>query len=327
MFGSTVLDVAIGLALVYLVLALVCSTVMESVAGIFHMRSSMLKKAVAELLDGKEGAVTKKFFAHPLIRSLSKDGAPSYIPPDLFARTLLDIASPQPTGRALTTDEALKGFESLQASDLQQTLRAVLSGAASSLEIAEDHIASWFEASMERVSGWYKRKSQAIIFVVAVLVTFFANADTLQVVNRLWSEPELRAQVVQQAQQASQAASPEEANLLVEYKDGDNPVPSTPVSIKNIPAAVNGPVAQLLGWKAAEDADLLNKGQYGTLLSAHLAGWILTAFAVSLGAPFWFDTLKRFINIRNAGTNPQEKKAKAQAQAASANAAGAGGRP
>jgi hypothetical protein len=220
----------------------------------------------------------------------------------------------------------MKGLDNFQPADLQRTLRAVLSGAASSLEIAEDHIAAWFEASMERVSGWYKRKSQAIIFVVAVLVTFFANADTLQVVNRLWSEPELRAQVVQQAQQASQAASPEQANLLVEYKDGDSPVPSAPVSIKNIPAAVNGPVAQLLGWKSAEDADLLNKGQYGTLFGAHLIGWILTAFAISLGAPFWFDTLKRFINIRNAGTNPQEKKAKAQAQAASASAAGAGGR-
>jgi hypothetical protein len=38
-------------------------------------------------------------------------------------------------------------------------------------------------------------------------------------------------------------------------------------------------------------------------------GWFLTALAASLGAPFWFDTLNRFVNIRNAGRPPGEKDA------------------
>jgi hypothetical protein len=35
-----------------------------------------------------------------------------------------------------------------------------------------------------------------------------------------------------------------------------------------------------------------------------LAGWLITALAASLGAPFWFDLLGRFINVRNAGKVP-----------------------
>lgn len=35
-----------------------------------------------------------------------------------------------------------------------------------------------------------------------------------------------------------------------------------------------------------------------------LGGWLLTAFALMLGAPFWFDTLCRFVNIRNIGIKP-----------------------
>ncbi len=35
-----------------------------------------------------------------------------------------------------------------------------------------------------------------------------------------------------------------------------------------------------------------------------LLGWALTGLAVSMGAPFWFDTLKRFVNLRAAGPKP-----------------------
>jgi hypothetical protein len=37
----------------------------------------------------------------------------------------------------------------------------------------------------------------------------------------------------------------------------------------------------------------------------HLPGWLITAFAVSLGAPFWFDTLNRITSIRAAGRPPE----------------------
>ena len=39
---------------------------------------------------------------------------------------------------------------------------------------------------------------------------------------------------------------------------------------------------------------------------AKLLGLLITAFAVSLGAPFWFDTLNKFMNIRSAGSSPVE---------------------
>jgi hypothetical protein len=37
-------------------------------------------------------------------------------------------------------------------------------------------------------------------------------------------------------------------------------------------------------------------------------GWLLMVAAVSFGAPFWFDLLLKFVNIRNAGKNPADKK-------------------
>lgn len=37
-------------------------------------------------------------------------------------------------------------------------------------------------------------------------------------------------------------------------------------------------------------------------------GWLITGLAVSLGAPFWFDMLKTFVNVRGAGPKPVETK-------------------
>jgi hypothetical protein len=45
----------------------------------------------------------------------------------------------------------------------------------------------------------------------------------------------------------------------------------------------------------------------GAEIVSKLVGFLLTAFALSLGAPFWFDTLNKLINIRTAGRAPDEK--------------------
>jgi hypothetical protein len=37
----------------------------------------------------------------------------------------------------------------------------------------------------------------------------------------------------------------------------------------------------------------------GTAIYDHGVGWLLTAMALSLGAPFWFDTLSRIMVIRS----------------------------
>jgi hypothetical protein len=52
-----------------------------------------------------------------------------------------------------------------------------------------------------------------------------------------------------------------------------------------------------------------DRSQYAKVLLGMwpmLLGWLITASAMSLGAPFWFDTLKRFVSIRSAGKAPEE---------------------
>jgi len=57
--------------------------------------------------------------------------------------------------------------------------------------------------------------------------------------------------------------------------------------------------------------DKLEQGSINSIVYAftnHWLGWLFTAFAVSFGAPFWFDILNKLTNIRAAGSKPKKKK-------------------
>jgi len=47
-------------------------------------------------------------------------------------------------------------------------------------------------------------------------------------------------------------------------------------------------------------------GNWYLQIRVHFLGWLLTALAVSLGAPFWFDLLNKFIVVRST-VKPKEK--------------------
>ena len=61
MFGSAVLDVAIALVLLYLVLSIVCSAVMEIAASIAKLRARNLRRAL-DIMIGSDAA--RSFFQH-----------------------------------------------------------------------------------------------------------------------------------------------------------------------------------------------------------------------------------------------------------------------
>lgn len=109
MFGSTTLEVAIGLAFVYLLFSLVCTTLTEGIGRLLRLRASTLKSAIANMLVGESKELQKEYvdkglYQHGLIQSLAKSswydrllggrgldqGRPSYIPAHIFALALLD---------------------------------------------------------------------------------------------------------------------------------------------------------------------------------------------------------------------------------------------
>src|SRR5205085_11726197 len=95
-FGSTALDVAIGLAFLYFILGAITSHTNELLAGLFSWRASHLEQGIRTLLMDPDLAT--KVWDHPVIRGIAgKSGRdPSYIPAQTFSLALFDALAPAP---------------------------------------------------------------------------------------------------------------------------------------------------------------------------------------------------------------------------------------
>src|SRR6266404_9196594 len=126
MFSLPILEVAIGLCFIYLLLALICTAVNETIAGITGRRAGFLEKGIDSLI-GDDPNLKKKLFDHPLIASLGpkKDAKPSYLPASKFALTLTDIV--KGNGKDAGDAQALReGISSIRNGPLRTSLSAVL---------------------------------------------------------------------------------------------------------------------------------------------------------------------------------------------------------
>lgn len=291
MFGSGAMDVAIGLAFVFALLSLICSSVTELISQLLGWRAQTLEQGVRNLIT--DPATREAFYRHPLIRSLGNPtasgerGHPSYLPSDMFALVLLDVLAPaQSDQKAPAKDQPVAG-------ELRQALQALAGTAGTNLEVLRGKVEGWFDDVMDRASGWYKRKAQWMLLAVAVVVTGIANADAISLATSLWQSPSLRASVVEAASAyaSEQAANGEEGTLdeLRQHLDE--------LANRGLP----------LGWGGDKVLSSREAGPW----ASKLAGLLLTALAASLGAPFWFDLVNKLINVRSTGNVPARSSASA----------------
>ena len=407
MFGSSVLEVAIGVVFVYLLLSLVVTAATELISGFLKWRANNLWEGLHNLLDsGTAETWVKALYDHPLVNGMAhpskftgspKGKGPSYIPSRTFAVALLEVIKESgsageaglnalraavdnaPDSTSVTDlkkklqDEinklegtaangavgALKSkaldlldtvpndvplaaaktqvrawlakipaqwplllIEHLPESDkkLKRTLLSLINESQHDVEKLKTNLETWFNNSMERVSGWYKRKTQAVHLLLAVIVTLVINVDSVLVVNALSQNQALRDSVVAEAQAfakqpeqppAGGSQPPAQSIADIERLQGklsmlDLPVgwvkPGQHTYDPANPSYRNWPGIRLYKRTPSQLAE-----EWWNTSRFHLLGWLLTAFAISLGAPFWFDMLNKVINIRASGKSPEEQ--------------------
>ena len=221
-------------------------------------------------------------------------------------------------GRALATEypdplgSLQKGIEALPPGYTKQSLLSILdktkremalvSGEIRTGEAAVEklrgNLESWFNDGMDRFAGWYKRWTRQVSFAVAIVLVIFANADTLMLANRLARDGALRAAIATAADSATQKMTgsldrenvqaarqdlleeSERLNLPLGWVDPKVNGKEDPFALERIPNTASG-----WAWK--------------------VLGLFVSVLAVSLGAPFWFDTLSSFMNVRGAGKVPE----------------------
>lgn len=274
MFGSYILDVAFGLIFVYMLLSLLCSTINEQViTRILSLRAKTLEAGIQNMLADPQGELTKQVYENPLIKGLSQNAVsekprkPSYIPSDLFAHAVM----------ALDVVQAYKTTPDTQKSPIPEALALIIQKANGDPAKELAFIEQWYNDTMDRVSGWYKRNVQIIIFILGFVIVVGLNVDTLAIITNLSNDTVLRAGFVSAVQ--GSAASPSHADLPTLQKAFEQ-------------------IQLVIGWSSS------NVPTDGSSWILKIVGLLATIIAVSLGAPFWFDLLNKFVSFRSSGPRP-----------------------
>jgi hypothetical protein len=293
MFVSQVLEVVIGLTLIYLVLSIGCSGIKEIIAAMFSLRAKTLEKGVRSMLKNGPNDYAALLFGHPLIQATAPEGQkPSYISARMFASALFDVVAPSDPAQPRTIQSLRAGVSQIPDAKLRATLLNMIDSAGGDVDAARLKVEHWFDDTMARVSGWYKRMAQKIIFVAGLILCAAVNADTLMLVKELWSDQALRSAMVAQAGQRAQSTSPSD------YVNQDGPS-----QLQRVAGEIREANAPPIGW-SRDSKDIRIWPDTAGRQALKVLGILLSSFALVMGAPFWFDMLNNVINLRLSGNPP-----------------------
>ncbi|MCK9687566.1 hypothetical protein [Scleromatobacter humisilvae] len=261
---------------------------------------------------------------------------PSYIPTGHFATALIDQIARRPPPKNTPTAAAPEAGKpgKLAKLDIDLLRQGALGYSAhlrdiilSAIDYADGDLArvrkaieQWFDGAMDRASGWYKRRTQALLFIIGVVAAVVLNVDSLHILHRLTTDKTLRESVVHRSEAARAPAPAVAASAAVPTIDL--------TALKETRAELEA-VALPIGWEhddrdawysvaptqfcaaSTVDNDQVTRrcdaghSPFYSWLRIGL-GWLVTAMAIMLGAPFWFDVLNKIMIIRST-VKPHEK--------------------
>lgn len=310
--NSNTLEVAIALAGIYLLLAIVLSILIEAISSICKWRSKLLHQNITNLLGDER--LAKSFYGHPTVRSLyskrnmrgknsKASRLPSSIEPSTFSSVLLselfaeqrDDPAAVSAARPLTAKLLAECLPKLQ--EERPTLRPLVTrlqncfhrAKAMSSQVEGEAkefgpafrvaVEKLFAESIYRLQGRYKRLVYFWSLLIAFLICFTFQVDTIELGKRLYEDSQL-ADTISASSEALTGETVDPGATFTSWRE-------------HVAALEIGPV-----WATRrEEFSLL----------AYILGVLISAFAIAQGAPFWFDLIGRFVRMKSGGNESADE--------------------
>ena len=291
---------------------------MEFLASRANRKGKNLLKMLQRLLDGDGSSeITDELYKHPLIKKLSVKAKrlTSYIPDDSFSKVIIDLVAnnsqseDDPDKESENKDKSYEekfreGLQKLPNGDLKKMLNVYFEQAEQKLDLFTDEMKKWYNEYMIRVNHTYKRRLRLPMILIGFVIALFFNIDFFHISTRLWVDANLRDNVVAAA---------------VEAEDNNPTIDSLKLS-EEFFEGYKTSLALPIGWVEVFSKDeALSKEYYNkglvkrtNMVLCHytgpdkscwqvfikLLGLLASGFIASFGAPFWFDLLRKAINIK-----------------------------
>lgn len=297
---TALLDVIIGLSLVYLGAALFVTIVNEYIAQVFGWRAAQLREDLKKLVDAPAAVDALK--ASPALAPFFEGAGSSYVDPKVLAQQLVGWARKGAT-TAATMAEIAKSIDQLPDSKVKTQLLALSQTTSDKVETFVANVSAWADQSLTMMGEAYKKRMQWYSFAIGLGIAIIFNLDTLGMAAHLYRDKEARTAIALAASDFVQKTSKESLDRCVKLKAEERTKDPGCAAVAGLLDGVqlrNETLGKLpLGWPPQPVNKVL------PLPITVPVGWFLTALAISLGASFWFDFLGKLVNVRHGMRRPQ----------------------
>ncbi|MFN2236996.1 MAG: hypothetical protein ACK2U1_22440, partial [Anaerolineales bacterium] len=216
---STILEIIIGLVLIYYVLGVIVSAVTSWITETLQTRDKGLESYLNGLFEDK--SKLDEVMANPLITALkpirltpivgfftgqTAEYDTEKIPADLFLTAVL--------GRGIDTyqtfeevkqaaEKALKGLP--DSSRLKKDVSKLIDDAEGNLAQLRYSLESWFDGVMDKASKVFAIHARRIVIALALVVTLISGVDSIDIAQQFWNQPNLRAVASAKAMQIAES--------------------------------------------------------------------------------------------------------------------------
>lgn len=334
MLNNSAFDIVIGLVFIYLLYSLLGSLLLEITITNIGLRGFFLRKTIFRMLNNN---LIEFFYKHPMIKNLavnslfSNENFPSYLDKSIFSKVLIDLLQGKDFSyndrdtlvakiqQSLDSGKTLWGNKEIQDETLI-IFKSIWSESNNDVDKFRHLLEEWYENMMGYSMDSFKRFNQLILFFYGMAISVFFNLDTLKIAQNLQENPELRQQIVNRAD----AFVKNHPNLKVELETNKKSIDAlaseqvvSKDSLKKV-AEARYVALQALSDSLTKQAieisqERLAVGWEGGFNKnfnwRSLFGWLISALAISMGAPFWFDLLNKVMKLKSAvATSEKESK-------------------
>jgi hypothetical protein len=252
MFSSAIIEVGIGLVLVYILMSIIVTQVNNVLVGFLNLRAEHLRDGLERLITDEN--LRYELLTHPMINIVQSEmslgqkpnlrkrlsGAArtgvemvfaphlakrsdttntSYVEPSVFADVVIDALVKNPELLAQLKNVQVPQLINLLKDrvddvNLERTLEALLS-TANTIDEAKAKLVTWFNNGMGQLTDLYRRRVQYVSFMVGLLLSVVLNIDTVYMAQTFWNDPSTR----QIAVSAAQTVVRDEQQILTQTAD------------------------------------------------------------------------------------------------------------
>jgi len=314
---TALVDVAIGLMVIYLGTSLFVTVLNEYVSQTLKLRGRQLASDLSKLINGDGNAqnVVSYLKSNPALTKFFESGGkwkvaklPSYVDSKVLAQMLIGGAQKVPNSAA-TLDTVVTSLKTLPDSKLKTQLLALSQSTSTNVDDFVENVSKWADQTLTMMGEIYKKKLQWISFGVGLVMAVVFNIDTVAISARLYRDKEARAAAVAVAENVTTVSKADFdacSQMDLDQARGEDKCNALVGLVETVRER-----NRRLGTLPFGRPEVDGIGTFFTSLTAttwhQLLGWLLTGLALSLGAPFWFDFLNKLVNVRHSMRKPDSE--------------------